>query len=105
MDFFSIFGIGSLIIIACYFAKELGKKMPIGCLIISLLILFCFIKACSDLKEEEREREEWNRKFQEELEYKDRQWRKRSDNTAILMQNVDWNQTNDKITKEVVENL
>jgi len=49
------------------FAKEGFKKAPLGCLAGCILLCYIFIKACTELQEEEKERKEYSRKAQDKL--------------------------------------
>ena len=62
-----VFGTCSLIIILGFLFKEGAKKMPLGCLAFCLFMGYIFIKACTEMQEEERERKEWNEQFQKHL--------------------------------------
>ena len=61
-----VFGIGCLVVVLFFFAKEFGKKLPLGCLIVGVIFLFIVIKACNEMKEEEEE-EKKKQQFQEEM--------------------------------------
>ena len=38
-----VFGIGCLVVVLFFFAKEFGKKLPLGCLIVGVIFLFIVI--------------------------------------------------------------
>ncbi len=75
-----VFGIFCLVVIVIFFAKELGSRFPIGCLLIGGLLLFCCVKACVDMNEEE----EKAKQFQEERKKKWEEDRRRFNETGML---------------------
>ena len=57
-----IWCIGCIVLMVIFFAKEGWEKAPSGCLVVAAIFLVLFIKACNDMEQEEKERQEYNEK-------------------------------------------
>lgn len=62
-----VWGIGCLVVILIFFAREGAKAAPLGCLAVCALLAFLFVKSCIELNEEEKQRIEYSRKQQDKL--------------------------------------
>lgn len=69
-----VFGIGCLVVVLFFFAKEFGKKLPLGCLIIGGIFLFIVIKACNEMKEEEKKKQQFQEEMKKKNEEQTREW-------------------------------
>ena len=66
-------GLIAIIIVACI-ALSKSKRGAIGCSIAVVVFVGLLIYTCEDMRREEEERKEWNKKFQERLRKKDEIW-------------------------------
>ena len=57
-----IWCIGCIVVMVIFFAKEGWDKAPSGCLVVAAIFLVLFIKACNDMEQEEKERQNITRK-------------------------------------------
>ena len=75
-----LLGLGYLvvtIIVACVILSK-TKGGGIGCVIAAIVFIGLFVYTCADMQREEKEREEWNRRFEEKIRMKDSIWREYS---------------------------
>lgn len=69
-----VFSIGCLVVVLFFLAKEFGKKLPLGCLIVGVIFLFIVFKACNEMKEEEKKKQQFQEEMKKRNEEQTREW-------------------------------